>query len=87
MKKLLLIITLSLFLQYCFAQLHPDFIIKHLVKTTPVKNQYRSGTCWSFASMSFIETEMLREGKDSVEIVATIMAHHHQKQKFRPVKP
>ncbi|HIE01438.1 MAG TPA: hypothetical protein EYP59_14300 [Thiotrichaceae bacterium] len=27
------------------------------------------------------------EGEDSVEIVATIMAHQHQEQKFRPVKP
>ncbi|HEW97343.1 MAG: hypothetical protein DRR16_21460 [Candidatus Parabeggiatoa sp. nov. 3] len=27
------------------------------------------------------------EGEDSLEIVATIMAHHHQEPKFRPVKP
>lgn len=27
------------------------------------------------------------EGEDSVEIVATIMAHHHQDQKFHPTKP
>lgn len=27
---------------------------------SPVKNQYRSGTCWCFSSMSFLESELLR---------------------------
>ena len=26
---------------------------------TPVKNQYRSGTCWCFSALSFIESEIL----------------------------
>ncbi len=68
MKKLLLIITLSLFLQYCFAQLHPDFIIKHLVKTTPVKNQQQTGTCWAYATISFLETELLRTKKEEFDL-------------------
>jgi bleomycin hydrolase len=33
------------------------------VKTTPVKNQAKTGTCWSFATTSFVETELLRMGK------------------------
>jgi len=33
------------------------------VKTTPVKNQANSGTCWSFATTSFVETELIRLGK------------------------
>ena len=24
------------------------------IKTTPVKNQYNTGTCWSFATTSFV---------------------------------
>ena len=35
---------------------------------TSVKNQYRSSTCWSFAGMSFFETEMLRMGKPEVDL-------------------
>ncbi len=27
---------------------------------TPVKNQNRSGTCWSYATIGFIEAELLR---------------------------
>ena len=28
--------------------------------TTSIKNQYRSGTCWCFSALSFIESEILR---------------------------
>jgi bleomycin hydrolase len=31
-----------------------------MIPTTSVKNQYKSGTCWSFATTSFVETEILR---------------------------
>lgn len=31
-----------------------------MVKTTPVKSQYKSGTCWSYAATSYVETEILR---------------------------
>lgn len=35
---------------------------------TPVKDQYRTGTCWSFAGTSFIESELLRIGKPLVDL-------------------
>ena len=38
------------------------------LKTTPVKNQYKSGTCWSYAATSFIETELLRMGKGEFDL-------------------
>lgn len=33
------------------------------IEVSPVKDQYRSGTCWSYASISFLEAELIREGK------------------------
>ncbi|MGE0078567.1 MAG: aminopeptidase C [Bacteroidales bacterium] len=38
------------------------------VKASPVKNQQRTGTCWSFATTSFIESELLRMGKPLFDI-------------------
>ena len=36
-----------------------------IVKTTPVKSQSRSGTCWSYSTTSFVETELIRlDGKE-----------------------
>ena len=35
-------------------------------KTTPVKNQNKSGTCWSFSGLGFLEDEILRKtGKET----------------------
>lgn len=35
---------------------------------TSVKDQNKSGTCWCFASTSFIEDEILRQGGDSLDL-------------------
>ena len=40
-----------------------EFTMVKEIKTTPVKDQGKTGTCWSFATMSFIETELIRMGK------------------------
>ena len=42
-------------------------IVKQL-DATPVKNQYRTGTCWSFSALSFLESEILRKGKPQVNL-------------------
>ena len=35
---------------------------------TSIKNQYRSGTCWCFSALSFIESEILRMKGDSLDL-------------------
>ncbi|MFT4062353.1 MAG: C1 family peptidase [Edaphocola sp.] len=35
---------------------------------TPVKNQASSGTCWSYSTNSFLESEMVKAGKEPVEL-------------------
>ena len=39
-----------------------------LVKTTSVKNQFRSGTCWCFSALSFIENEIMRAGGEEMDL-------------------
>ena len=40
----------------------PEYEFKTIKENpvTPVKNQYRSGTCWCFSALSFVESEILR---------------------------
>lgn len=46
------------------------------IPCTPVKDQYRSGTCWSFSGIGFIEAEMLREGKPAADLSEMFVVHH-----------
>ena len=59
---------LLIFVTESFAQQTKRFEIIQLIKTSPLKNQESSGTCWSFATTSFIETEAIRLGKDTISI-------------------
>ena len=43
---------------------------------TSVKNQYRSGTCWSFSAISFLESELLRMGKDPIDLSEMWIVRH-----------
>jgi aminopeptidase C len=38
------------------------------IKATSVKNQAGTGTCWCFATTSFIESELLRKGKGEYDL-------------------
>ncbi len=44
------------------------FTMLNQVKTTPVKNQQATGTCWSFATTSYLETELLRIGQPEFDL-------------------
>lgn len=46
------------------------------LEATPVKNQGRSGTCWSYATTGFVESEMLRMGKEPVDISEMFTVRH-----------
>lgn len=46
------------------------------VPTTTVKNQFKSGTCWSFAATSFLETEILRIAGKEVDIAEMYFVYY-----------
>lgn len=45
-----------------------EFTDIKLVKTTPVKDQNKSGTCWSFAGVSYFEDEIMRKGGEELNL-------------------
>lgn len=44
------------------------FTMLYNVVTTPVKHQGKTGTCWNFATQSFLETELIRMGKGNYDL-------------------
>lgn len=50
--------------------LESEFVFTELIrlKSTTVKNQGASNTCWSYTGNSFLESEMIRMGRDPVAI-------------------
>ena len=46
------------------------------VAITPVKNQNRSSTCWSFSTIGFLESELLRMGKGEFDLSEMFVVHH-----------
>lgn len=49
--------------------------------TTCVKSQDRAGTCWSWSTISFFESEMMRLGKDSVSLSPMFTVWHTYSEK------
>ncbi len=43
---------------------------------TDIRNQYRSGTCWSFSGLALIEAEMIRKGKPNTDLSEMFVVHH-----------
>lgn len=53
------------------------------INCTPVKNQARTGTCWSFATASFIEAEAMRKGHGEHNLSEMFVVQNIYKDKAR----
>ena len=75
MKKLLAMLLSTAIISTAAAQTpeakEPEgykFTDKILVPTTPVKDQHRSGTCWCYSTVSFLENELLKAGYEEIHL-------------------
>ena len=91
MNKIVLTLIIALVLPgFIFSQKKKDkkaegykFTPVYEIKTTSVKDQNQTGTCWSFATTSFIETEAIRLGKEEIDISEMYFVKYAYQQKAK----
>lgn len=83
MKKLLTLIASVAFVLGASAQEADSTQVKgyqftdlKTIKTTPIKNQHRSGTCWCFSTLTFLESEILRVGGEAIHLSEMWIVRH-----------
>jgi bleomycin hydrolase len=79
-SKPILIAVLVLFLVVPFVGQY-EISDKFTVECTSVKNQQRSGTCWSFATCSFVEAEIIRLQNKSLDLSEMFVVRNMYKEK------
>jgi bleomycin hydrolase len=60
------------------------FEIQKTIPHTPVRDQGRSGTCWSFGASSFFEAELMRLGRGSFDLSEMFVVRNVYSAKARP---
>jgi bleomycin hydrolase len=68
--KSIIFLLLSAWTITSFGQevVYPTFEIKTSAKSTAVKSQGRTGTCWSFSTSSFLESEFMRINGEEIDL-------------------
>ena len=66
--KFILSAALAMTAISAFAQAEYEFTTVKENPVTSIKNQYRSGTCWCFSALSFIESEVLRTKGQTLDL-------------------
>ncbi|MCX7696240.1 MAG: C1 family peptidase [Bacteroidales bacterium] len=72
-----------LFTQQLWAQKKVDTLA--MVKHTPIRDQQMSGTCWSFATTSFLESEILRINPQikNIDLSEMFFVYHNYTNKLQ----
>ena len=70
MKRILTLAIAAVLCTAAFAQTQTIYKFTPVkdIPVTPVKNQASTGTCWCFATVSFLEAELLRQGKGEYDL-------------------
>lgn len=61
-------LTFIFFLVYSTSFAQNNFKVLKENTSTKIKNQEQTGTCWSFSTISFLEAEMIRQGKPKLDL-------------------
>lgn len=84
MKKTLFSLLLAAFTALSLSAQTPEpYEFRHVkgLAATPVKNQDKTGTCWSFSTTSFLESEALRLGRGEHNLSEMFTVRHIYRQK------
>jgi bleomycin hydrolase len=57
------------------------FTMEKKLPNTSIKEQYKTGTCWCFATIAFLESEMLRIGKKETDLSEMFVVYHAYQSK------
>lgn len=73
---ILTVFLISLISSFAIAQEEKTFTNIKVLPHTGVKNQGASGTCWSYCTISLLESELMRQGKGSYELSEMFTVYH-----------
>ncbi len=79
------LIFFILFFVIQFSQAQYKFTPVKEIEHTSIKNQCNTGTCWSFSTLSFLESEALRINKKTVDLSEMYIVHsiyQHKAQNY-----
>jgi hypothetical protein len=81
MKKLFFFLVLLLSTGAMTAQRAYQFEVIKENPVTSVKNQSSTGTCWSFSGVGFLESELLRMGKEEYDLSEMYIVRRNYEEK------
>ncbi|MCW3804344.1 C1 family peptidase [Plebeiibacterium marinum] len=83
LSRIVFLVWACFFVFNSYAQ--EKFVFEPLVdvKTSPVKSQDRTGTCWAYSTVSFIESEIMRMGGQEFDLSEMYMVKHAYQNKAR----
>ena len=81
MKSRIFVTLVILFTFQILAFAQYEFTIEKQLDCSEIKNQGNTGTCWSFATSSFLESEFARMGKKGVDVSEMFIVRNIYKDK------
>ena len=84
MKRLLIMAIAAVVCTAAFAQTQTIYHFSPVkdIPVTPVKDQAATGTCWCFATVSFLEAELLRQGKGEYDLSEMFIVRHNYDERI-----